>query len=68
MFGSVKLIHGDATVRGFNPSFAGPASFQCTANDKTTTANSASATPQSGSSIVLRGVGEDVVVYMCVGS
>ncbi len=68
VYGSVRLAHGQATVKGFNPSFAGPASFQCTANDKTAVVNSANAIPQTGSSIQVRGVGEDVITYMCVGS
>jgi len=68
VYGSVKLIHGEATVRGFNPSFAGPTSFQCTANDKSIGTNSVNAIPQSGASVILRGVGEDVVAYMCVGN
>ena len=67
VFGSVTLTRGQATVKGFSPSFASPASFQCTASDKTTVGNGADAVPQSGSSILVRGVGEDVISYVCVG-
>ena len=67
VYGSVALAHGQATVKGFNPGFASPASFQCTASDKTTAGNAANAIPQSGSSILVRGAGEDVISYVCVG-
>ena len=67
VYGSVALAHGQATVKGFNPGFASPASFQCTASDKTTAGSGANAIPQSGSSILVRGAGEDVISYVCVG-
>jgi len=67
VYGSVALAHGQATVKGFNPGFVSPASFQCTASDKTTAGNPANAIPQSGSSILVRGAGEDVISYVCVG-
>jgi hypothetical protein len=67
VYGSVALAHGQATVKGFNPGFASPTSFQCKASDKTTAGNAANAVPQSGSSILVRGAGEDVISYVCVG-
>lgn len=68
VFGSITLAHGEATVKGFNPSFKTSDSFQCTASDKTTAANAANAVAVSGSSIVVRGTGNDVISYMCAGS
>jgi hypothetical protein len=68
VFGSITLAHGEATVKGFNPSFKTSESFQCTASDKTTAANAANAVAVSGSSIVVRGTGNDVIAYMCAGS
>ena len=67
VYGSVALAHGQATVKGFNPGFASPASFQCTASDKTVVGNAANAVPQSGSSILVRGAGEDVISYCMRG-
>ena len=55
--GSVTLAHGEATVKGFSPSFKTAASFQCTASDKTTAVNAPNAVAVSGSSIVVRGTG-----------
>ena len=55
--GSVTLAHGEATVKGFSPSFKTAASFQCTASDKTTAVNAPNAVAVSGSSIVARGTG-----------
>ena len=68
VFGSVSLVHGEATVKGFSPSFKTADSFQCTASDKTTSANAANAVAISGSSIVVRGTGNDVIAYLCAGS
>jgi hypothetical protein len=68
LYGSVTLAHGEATVKGFNPPFKGPDSFQCTASDKTTAVNAANAVAASGSSITVRGTGNDVISYMCAGS
>jgi hypothetical protein len=68
VFGSVTLAHGEATVKGFSPSFKTVDSFQCTASDKTTAVNAANAVAVSGSSIVVRGTGNDVIAYMCAGS
>lgn len=68
IFGSVTLAHGAATVTGFHPSFKTADSFQCTASDKTTAVNAANAVALSGSSIVVRGTGNDVIAYLCAGS
>ena len=68
IFGSVSLVQGVATVKGFSPSFKTADSFQCTASDKTTAVNAANAVAISGSSIVVRGTGNDVIAYLCAGS
>jgi hypothetical protein len=68
VFGSVTLAHGEATVKGFSPAFKIADSFQCTASDKTTAANSANAVALSGNSILVRGTGSDVIAYLCAGS
>ena len=68
VFGSVTLARGEATVEGFSPSFKSANSFQCSASDKTTAGNGANAVAVSGSSIVVRGTGNDVIAYMCAGS
>jgi hypothetical protein len=68
IFGSVTLADGKATVKGFSPSFKAADSFQCIASDKTTAVNAANAVALSGSSIVVRGTGNDVIAYMCAGS
>jgi hypothetical protein len=67
VFGTVTLSHGEATVKGFNPSFKSADSFQCTASDKSTV-NPSNAVAISGGSIVVRGTGNDVISYVCVGS
>jgi hypothetical protein len=68
IFGSIALAHGEATVKGFSPSFKTVDSFQCTASDKTTAVNAANAVALSSSSIVVRGTGNDVIAFMCAGS
>ncbi len=68
VFGSVTLMDGTATVSGISPAFSSPTSFQCTASDKTIAVNSANAVPASGSSILVRGAGKDVISYICVGN
>ena len=68
VFGSVTLAHGEATVKGFSLSFKTADSFQCTASDKTIAVNAAKAVAVSGSSIVVRGTGNDVIAYMCAGT
>jgi Zn-dependent M28 family amino/carboxypeptidase len=68
VFGSVTLAHGEATVKGFSPSFKTADSFQCTASDRTIAVNAGNAVAVSGSSIVVRGTGNDVIAYMCAGT
>jgi len=68
VFGSVTLTNGEATVRGFSPAFRSTDSFQCTASDKTAAVKAANAVALSGSSIVVRGAGNDAISYVCVGS
>ena len=68
VFGSVTLAHGKATVKGFNPPFQRADSFQCTASDKSEAGNASNAVAISGNSIVVRGTGNDLISYVCVGS
>ncbi len=68
IFGTVTLAGASLPVSGFKPGFSNAESFQCTASDKTTAANSANAVASSASSIVVNGKPGDTIAYVCVGN
>jgi hypothetical protein len=67
VFGKITLTAGSATLTGITPSFRGPASFGCVANDLDNPANGANAVPQSASSVRFTGTGAHTISYQCVG-
>jgi hypothetical protein len=69
IFGTRALVGGEAVVNfGGNFSFTSPQTFGCTATDQSAPADAAGATPQTSNSIVLRGKGDHIVFYRCIGS
>lgn len=71
--GSAPLVSGTpsaVTIAGISPAFTSTATFNCTASDNTTQANSVLVTKVSGSSITLTGIATntDTVSYICVGN
>jgi hypothetical protein len=68
VFGTVTLSASATKVQGFNPGFTAASSFQCTASDKTSAANSANAVASTPTSIVVNGKAGDTVSYICVGN
>jgi hypothetical protein len=73
IYGSAPLVSGTpsvATVTGISPVFTSTTSFQCSADNATTQANSIKVVNTSTSSITLTGPNtvSDTIAYICVGT
>jgi hypothetical protein len=64
--GTVALAAGTATITGL--SYSSTSSFNCVANDVTTSSNAVKMVPASATTATVTGTGTDVISYHCDGN